>query len=196
MKRMMDRYMEANDIPSWTTIYRDLLDAYNNTKHSATGFAPNDIKKEDIDTVRKNIKKKGRGKKYEEIKEGDSVRLQLKEKTFRKESDPTYGTELHQVELNKHDGVYIVDGVPHSRKDLQLVRGGVVIPSKKPTVTQIKADKIGKAAYNPVLKDLMNSRPTLEQTEKMITEPRKSRGKQIDFVKLSGKVFREPKTKK
>ena len=196
MKRMMDRYMEANDIPSWTTIYRDLLNAYNNTKHSTTGFAPNDIQKEDIDTVRKNIKKKGRVKKYEEIKEGDSVRLQLKEKTFRKESDPRYGTELHQVELDKNDGVYIVDGVPHSRKDLQLVRGGVVIPSKKPTAALIKADKIGKAAYNPVVKDLMNSRPTLEQTEKMITEPRKSRGKQIDFVKLSGKVFREPKTKK
>jgi hypothetical protein len=49
--------MEANDIPSWTTIYRDLLNAYNNTKHSTTGFAPNDIQKEDIDTVRKNIKK-------------------------------------------------------------------------------------------------------------------------------------------
>ena len=93
MKRMMDRYMEANDIPSWTTIYRDLLNAYNNTKHSATGFAPNDIKKEDIDTVRKNIKKRSRVKKYEDINEGDSVRLQLKEKTFRKESDPTYGTE-------------------------------------------------------------------------------------------------------
>jgi hypothetical protein len=37
MKRMMDRYMEAYDISSWTTIYRDLL------KHSSTGFAPNDI---------------------------------------------------------------------------------------------------------------------------------------------------------
>ncbi len=39
-------------------------------------------------------------------------------------------TELHQVEINNHNGVYIVDGVPHSRKDLQLVRGAV-IPSKK-----------------------------------------------------------------
>ncbi len=39
------------------------------------------------------------------------MRLQLKEKTFRKESDPTYSTELHQVELNNHNGVYIVDGV-------------------------------------------------------------------------------------
>ena len=68
-----------------------------------------------------------------------------------------------------------MDGVPHSRKDLQLVRGGVVIPSKKPSAAQIKADKIGKAAYNPVLKDLMGSRPTLEQVEEMINEPRKQR---------------------
>jgi hypothetical protein len=194
MKRMMDRYMEANDIPSWTTIYRDLLNAYNNTKHSTTGFAPNDIQKEDIDTVRKNIKKKGRVKKYEEINEGDSVRLQLKEKTFRKESDPRYGTELHQVELNKNDGVYIVDGVPHSRKDLQLVRGAV-IPSKKPTAAEKKKDKVGKAAYSPVVKDLIGSRPTLEQTEKMINEPRKQRGKEIDFIKLSATTFR-PRTKK
>jgi hypothetical protein len=196
MKRMMDRYMEANDISSWTTIYKDLLNAYNNTKHSATGFAPNDIKKEDIDTVRKNIKKRSRVKKYEEIKEGDSVRLQLKEKTFRKESDPRYSTELHQVERNNNDGVYIVDGTPHSRKDLQLVRG-TVIPSKKPTAAQIKADKVGKAAYNPVLKDLMGSRPTLEQVEEMINEPSmKKRGKQIDVLAMLNKKYRTPATKK
>jgi hypothetical protein len=72
--------------------------------------------------------------------------------------------------------VYIVDGVPHSRKDLHLVRGAV-IPSKKPTAAQIKADKVGKAAYNPVLKDLMGSRPTLEQVEAMIDEPMKTRRK-------------------
>jgi hypothetical protein len=118
----------------------------------------------------------------------------LKEKTFRKESDPRYGTELHQVELDKNDGVYIVDGVPHSRKDLQLVRGAV-IPSKKPTAAEKQKDKVGKAAYNPVVKDLIGSRPTLEQTEKMITESRKSRGKEIDFIKLSATTFR-PRTKK
>ncbi len=156
----MDGYMEADDISSWTTIHRDLLNAFNNNKYSTTGFAPNDIKKEDIDTVKKNIKK--RVKKFEDINEGGSVWLQLKEKTFRKVSDPTYGTELHQVDINNHNGVYIVDGVPHSRKDLQLVRGAV-IPSKKPTAAQIKADKIGKAAYNPVVKDLIGSRPTLEK---------------------------------
>jgi hypothetical protein len=63
----------------------------------------------------KNMKKRGRVKKYEGIIEGDSVRLALKEKTFRKESDPavpTCGKELHNVEVNNHNGVYIVDVVP------------------------------------------------------------------------------------
>jgi hypothetical protein len=89
-----------------------------------------------------------------------------------------------------------MDGVLHSRKDLQFVRGGVVIPLKKPTAVQIKADKIRKAAYNPVLKDFMGSRPTLEQVETMIDEPRKQRGKTIDFVKLSATTRRAPQTKK
>jgi hypothetical protein len=71
-----------------------------------------------------------------------------------------------------------------------------VIPSKKPTAKQIKEDKIGKAAYNPVVKDLLGSRPTLEKVEEMIAEPMKSRGKQIDFVKLSATTFRSPRTKK
>ncbi len=43
------------------------------------------------------------------------------------------------------------------------------------------------------MKDLIGSRPTLEQAEKMIAEPRKSRGKQIDFVKLSATTFRSDK---
>ncbi len=50
-----------------------------------------------------------------------------------------------------------------------------MIPSKKPTAAQIKADKIGKAAYNPVVKDLIGSRPTLEKVEEMVNEPRKQR---------------------
>ena len=196
MKRMMDRYMEFNELTTWTNIYRDLLDAYNNTKHSTTQFAPNDIKKEDIDTVRKNIYERGRRKKYEPVETGDSVRLALKQKTFRKETDPTYDAELHKVEKNNHDGTYVVDGKLHSRKDLQVVRGAV-IPSKKPTAAQIKADKIGKAAYNPVLKDLMGSRPTLEQVEEMINEPSmKKRGKQIDVLAMLNKKYRTPATKK
>jgi hypothetical protein len=87
MKRIMDRCMEFNELTAWTNIYRDLLDACNNTWHSTTLFAPND--KKNYDTVRKNVFERKRRKKYDPVDAGDSVRL-LKQKTFRKETDPTY----------------------------------------------------------------------------------------------------------
>jgi hypothetical protein len=122
IKRMLTNYMEANEISSWAAVYRDVLNAYNNTKHSTTKFAPNDIKTEDIETVRKNIKARGRTKNYDDTSNGDTVRLALKEKTFRKESDPTYSQDLHKVQIDNHNGLYMVDNVLHSRKDLQLVK--------------------------------------------------------------------------
>ncbi len=82
-----------------------------------------------------------------------------------------------------------------SNKDLQLVNGQV-IPAREKTAKETKEHKIGKAAYNPVVKDFMDSRPTLEKVDEMINEPMKRRGKQIDFVQLFGKVFRKPQTKK
>ena len=88
----------------------------------------------------------------------------------------------------------MIDGILHTRKDLQLVKGQV-IPTKKKSVQQVREDKIGKAAYNPELRDLTQSKLSPEKVETMIAEPRKSRGKQIDFVKLSATTFR-PRTKK
>ena len=200
IKRMLTNYMEANEISSWAAVYRDVLNAYNNTKHSTTKFAPNDIKTEDIETVRKNIKSRGRSKNYDNITDGDTVRLALKEKTFRKESDPTYSQELHKVESNNHNGLYMVDGQLKSRKDLQLIKGQVTATKKK-TAQQVKEDMIGKAAYSHELKDLTGSRPTLEKTEQVINEPAmKSRGIKMDYAKLADKNYRtpapEPKPKK
>ncbi len=71
-----------------------------------------------------------------------------------------------------------------------------MIPSKKPTAEQIKADKIGKAVYNPVLKDVIGSCPTLEQVAAMINEPTKSRGVEKDFAAMVNKKYRTSQTKK
>ena len=65
-------------------------------------------------------------KKYEPVEAGDTVRLALKQKTFRKETDPKYDSESHKVEKNNHDGMYMVDEKLHSRKDLQVFRGDVI----------------------------------------------------------------------
>ena len=90
--------------------------------------------------------------------------------------------------------LYMVDGSLHTRKDLQLIKGQV-LPTKEKSEKQVKEDKIGKTAYNPELRDLTQSKLSPEKVETMIAEPRKSRGKQIDFVKLSATTFR-PRTKK
>ena len=72
----------------------------------------------------------------------------------------------------------------------QVVRGKV-IPPKKPTAAEKQKDRVGKAAFSPVVKDLLGSRPTLEQVERMIAEPLKTREtKKIDDVKFLGKVVR------
>ncbi len=58
-----------------------------------------------------------------------------------------------------------------------MQRGDTIKKTNSSTkLPQFKADKIGKAAYNPVVKDLIGSRPTLEKVEEMINEPMKSRG--------------------
>ena len=69
-----------------------------------------------------------------------------------------------------------------------------MIPSKKPTAAEKQKDKVGKAAYSPVVKDLMGSRPTLEQVEKMLAEPKKPRGNRTerDYASFSGTTFRKP----
>jgi hypothetical protein len=157
---MLTNYTETT---SWAVVYSDVLDAYNNTKHSTTNFTPNDIQNEDIETVRKNIKARGRSKNYDNVTDGDTVRLALKEKTFRRESDPTYSQELHKVESNNHTGLYIVDGSLHSRKDLQLIKGQVTAIKKKTAAQQVKEVMIGKAAYSHELKDLTGSRPSLKK---------------------------------
>jgi hypothetical protein len=125
------------------------LNAHNDTKHSTTKFAQNDIKTEDIKAVSKNIKARVRSKNYGNVNDGDTVRL--------------YSQDLHKVQSNNHNGLYIVDGSLRSRKDLHLVKGQVTAIKQRKTAKQVKVDKIGKAAFNPVVKDLKG---TVQQLSK------------------------------
>ncbi len=53
--------------------------------------------------MRENIYERGRREKNEPVDAGDSVHLALKQRTFRKETYPTYDAELHKVDKNNHD---------------------------------------------------------------------------------------------
>ncbi len=46
-------------------------------------------------------------------------------------------------------------------------------------------DQIGKAAYNPELKDLIGRHRTLKKEEEMMTEPRQTRSKTKIFMLIS-----------
>ena len=74
-------------------------------------------------------------KNYEPVEASDTVRLASKQMTFRKETDPTFDSELHKIESNNHDGTYMVDGKLHSRNDLQVVHC-TVVHLKKPMAEQ------------------------------------------------------------
>ena len=78
---------------------------------------PNDIHVKDIETVRQSIANKALKVNYPEINEGDEVLLAVKEKKFRKESDPTFDDQVYKVQKNQHNGVHKVGNTLHSRKD-------------------------------------------------------------------------------
>ena len=49
----------------------------------------------------------------------------------------------------------------------------------------MKEDKVGKAAYNPRVKELLG-KPDLKKVEGIIESKRETRGKSIDFRALAG----------
>jgi predicted adenine nucleotide alpha hydrolase (AANH) superfamily ATPase len=135
---------------------------------------------------------------YPDVNEGDNVRIQMIHKTP-KGFKQQWSTDLHKVQKDYHNGVYKVDGDLYPRKEIQLVKGDVIKLPEKPKQQQAsinKMDKIGKAAYNPELRDLTQSKLSPKKVETMIDESMKLRGKKIDFVKLSAATFRKPQTKK
>ena len=75
MKNRMYEYMSLYDIDDWSKIIPDVLDGYNNTMHTTTGIAPNDVTEKNAGDVLIKLLKRKKIKKYEDIKQGDEVRV-------------------------------------------------------------------------------------------------------------------------
>ena len=78
----------------------------------------------------------------------------------------------------------------HARKDLKLVNTTTLIKIPEKLAAEIKqqekANKVGKALYEPGLKDLVGRQMTANEVEKLIDEKRSTRGKAINFRELAG----------
>jgi hypothetical protein len=77
--------LDMNQLPStfnlwlssqpWTNFLQPVLAAYNNTKHSATGVAPNDVSSKNETQIAMTLRSKARTGIYPDVNEGDNVRL-------------------------------------------------------------------------------------------------------------------------
>jgi hypothetical protein len=139
-----------------------LVDAYNNTPHSSTKIAPNEINSSNIMEARINMMKRSKTKNYENIDVGDTVRIPVihkVEKGFKQQ----WPYELHKVQENNHNGTYLVNGNLYPRKELQLVKGDVSKVKPKPVQerkAREEANRIGTAQNSKLVKELKDTKGT------------------------------------
>jgi hypothetical protein len=178
IKYKLIKYMQLHNTTNWSDFLQPVLQAYNNTKHSATGVAPNDVNSKNETQIAMKLRSKAKTGSYPDVNEGDKVRIQMIHKTP-KGFKQQWSTELHTIQKDYHNGVYKVDNNLYPRKEIQLVKGDVIkLPEKSKQEQAIinKKDKVGKAANNPELKQLLNSTtPDYKLVENMIDSGRTTR---------------------
>ena len=199
IKGKLVKYMNLHNTKNWSEFLPSVLDAYNNTKHSATGVAPNDVNSKNEIQVAMKLRSKAKTGNYPDIDVGDEVRLQIVHKTP-KGFKEQWSTELHTVQKDYHNGVYKIDGDLYPRKELQLVKGDVVkLPPKTQQQQAVinKQDKIGKAANKPIVKQLMNTKtPDYKAGETMLDSSRRTArptSGPSDYASFAGKNYRTKK---
>ena len=101
LKERMFKYFTANDTQSYLPVLDDLLDSYNNSKHSSIGIAPNKVSKENEKLVwdyqyKKYMQKYG--SKSFKFQVGDVVRISKLKKLFEKGYSPKFQEEYFKVQ--------------------------------------------------------------------------------------------------
>ena len=105
LKTIMSRSFTSRGNHRWVDILKDLVDGYNNTKHSSTGFKPNEVNEENEIEVKENLYPKiNKEKQHTKVvfKLGDTVRLAKKKKTFQKGYEQTYSYEVFEIDEIKN----------------------------------------------------------------------------------------------
>jgi hypothetical protein len=116
-KTKMFRYFTDRNTLRYIDVLQDLMDSYNNTTHSSTGFKPVDVNKENEGIVRTRLCAKwswpfSNRTKASPLRKGDKVRLSIARHTFRKGYLPQWTEEIftvHQVLSTKPTTYKVVD---------------------------------------------------------------------------------------
>ena len=105
LKTRMYRAFTARGNHRWVEIFEDLVNGYNNTKHSSTKFAPNDISAQNENEVRNNLFPnvvKQPKHSTPKLNIGDSVRITRKKSAFQKGYEQTHSYEVFTVNTIKN----------------------------------------------------------------------------------------------
>eukprot|EP00732_Lithocolla_globosa_P004274 Lithocolla_globosa_v1_NODE_3859_length_1563_cov_3.519231.p1 type:complete len:239 gc:universal NODE_3859_length_1563_cov_3.519231:815-1531(+) len=131
LKEMISKYLQSTNSKTITNILPKVIQNYNSSYHTTIKMTPNDaVLKSNEFEVFKNIQDKATVKKRPSLYVGDTVRVQLKEKSFQKGYSPKWSRTLHTVE--KKDGRYYIVN-DNKRKYLRAYLQKVEI-SNAPTI--------------------------------------------------------------
>jgi hypothetical protein len=99
LRTMMER-AETNFGGDWRDLVHELIDVYNNTRSSSTGFAPNDVKTRDHFAFIRAMdmgRNPGSHAKVNALHEGQSVRVLIDTDIFKKGSRPKFSKEIYTI---------------------------------------------------------------------------------------------------
>jgi len=116
VKRRMFGYFHAKRTRRYVDVLQDIIQAYNNKKHSVTKYAPNEINESNAHIVlRNNQYNRGQGVKLPKLlfKVGDLVRITASSHIFRKKYLPQWTEEIFKVHQ-----VYTTSPVVYTLEDL------------------------------------------------------------------------------
>ena len=100
LKERMFKYFTSRGTHRWVDILQDLVNGYNNTKHSSTQFAPEEVNQANEKKVRDNLFpkiKKLRQFTKPAFKVGDTVRITRKKGLFEKKYEINWSWEVFNV---------------------------------------------------------------------------------------------------
>jgi transposase InsO family protein len=102
LKQKLFKHFERVDSHKWIDVLDQMTKAYNNTEHSATGYAPNAVTESTAGKVEHNLLKsihndKITNNKVYEI--GDLVRIPVKKSAFEKKLVNNYSDDEYRVEM-------------------------------------------------------------------------------------------------
>jgi hypothetical protein len=181
-----------------------IINTYNNQPHRTINSTPNerfdDVSKQNFNNQKDKEFNKNELKKNI-ISIGAEARI-LESKGKLEKGSQKYSTDLYKL-VEREGNRFIVqdsEGDKLRRKlnpsEIQVVKqvdnkidGNII---KEQAAEKKQRQVINKLVRGAEMKK-EEALKAVEQAEKMIAEPRKSRGKQIDFVKLSATTFRTKK---